>query len=307
MSLILLGLLLHSVDLDRVSQYLKQLPLWYFVAASALHAGILILATVRWWLLIPGGSLWRLLLIGFGSQHIAFLLPSSITTDAIRLYATKGDRGGIGRSLVVVFWDKVSGFAALLICLGVSTWFVKFPNFDINRDSQAYLALIANSVGLLMVCAVLTPFGPQILVGLAIRIVKIFPLLQRRLPNVIGSIRESSIDLSKMKLRIQLNLFLAFAYQMLVACGYLLIATVFNQHVTLPQAIWASSAMQVLMLVPLGIAGLGLKDVSLVAVLGLLGFSSEVALSASLAGYPVVVVFALGGWLISGLSAEQNR
>ena len=54
-----------------------------------------------------------------------------------------------------------------------------------------------------------------------------------------------------------------------------------------------------LVLLPIGIGGVGIKDVSFVSMMGILGIASEKVIAATLIGYPIVLLFVFVGWMIS--------
>lgn len=307
MSAGLLLLLLLTIDFKSVLMHISKLPVWFFVIAVLLNATILVVATIRWWLLLPGEKFRRLLRITFGSQHLAFLLPSSLTNDAIRLVTTRYDAGGVGHSLVVIAWDKVLGLIAIMVLMGPSTWYIIPDLGRFDKGTIAGLGYTVFFIGCLALTITFTKKGSKLIVLLMDWLFHIIPISFISTRNVISSMQTATMNVASMTKRKFWSFVLALLYQLLIASGYVLVASVFNQPMSWSQAIWASSAMQVIMMLPLGIAGIGLKDVSLLLVLTNFGFSPELAMAASLSSYPVVVIFAIAGWSITASTSWEPR
>ena len=65
--------------------------------------------------------------------------------------------------------------------------------------------------------------------------------------------------------------------------------------------------MQVIVLFPLSVGGIGLKDVSIVALLGLAGVNNTDALSSCLVGYPIILFLVLFGLLYKNIKFEYYK
>jgi glycosyltransferase 2 family protein len=78
-------------------------------------------------------------------------------------------------------------------------------------------------------------------------------------------------------------------------------------EVTAVDAFLFSYIVAMVQLVPLFFAGIGIRDVSAIAVLGLIGVSTEIALAASLVGLLLLVVSGLIGGFVQVLEEGTRR
>lgn len=303
-SVLLLAFVVYLIDFARVWATLNDLPWWYFVFAALFQTVLLLVVSLRWWIVSPGSSFARLTRVTFGSQHLMFLFPSSVTLDAVRLWSVRSDPSGIAGNIGAILSDKIAGLAAMLICFGISGLIADLPS-DLNLLLQQP-ALFSLAGGIIMVAVLMFDAGQQA-----------YKCMSRsHLGRAIASkIPSRIIDLSSKALlagsgisrtRMLVNVCAAILYQLLVICGYWLMALVFDFQMSISQMLFISSFMQIVMLFPVSVAGIGLKDVSLVYALGLFGVESSVAFSASISGYPISVAFAIFGWMLSSKNINQR-
>jgi uncharacterized protein (TIRG00374 family) len=304
-SILLLGGVFLSIDFGRVWLTLNQLPWWYFTLAVLFQLLVLLMIAVRWWVLSPNAKLTKLLHITFGSQHLMFLVPSSVTVDVVRVWSVRSEPSGTAGDFGAIVYDKVSGIVAIMMSFGISVLFAPLPA---NIYSYFHLPALCSLTGSLMIVVLLFSNASTLVHGYfsGSRIGK---ALVEKMPASVVKLLSSALvsGASISRLRLFVNLGCALMYQLLAILGFWLMALALNFHLSAGQMLFLSTLMQIVMLFPVSIAGIGLKDVSLVYALGLFGVESSVAFSASISGYPVSVAFALLGWMLSSTIVRKSK
>lgn len=296
-SVVLLVLVVLKVDATMLMQSIRSLPWWYMPVAAGMYALAQIVATIRWWLLSPGTSLGRLMYVTFSTQHLLFLIPSSLTTDVVRVVESRSSQEDSLSRMAGVIVDKVIGLSMLAVLFGVAVWLD--DTGIVSGAAQQLLAVSAIVFGLLPMVVINLQPSKTVVSKVVVFIYRITPSLIRARLSPVDDITRSLVKTVGYPSRTLYNTLLAVAGQVLSAATYLLFGLVFGFSVTLEQCLFISTAAQLFALLPIGIAGIGVRDASLVALLASIGVAPSVALAASVSGYPVMVAFAVGAWTMS--------
>ena len=303
-SVFMLGLVTYTVDFGRAWDMLVQLPLWYFFASILYQFLLLIIIAFRWWIIAPGASFTRLLEITVRAQFVVFLFPSSITVDAFRLWSLRSDSAGLVGNTAIIVVDKIAGMVAILIVFGLAGVCAALPN---AMQGLFYLPVVLSlSFGTLL-CAIIC-FIPMQQIYSSFTNTRLGKMIVTRLSNSVLAYSEATFSAIKgtSRKRVSASLAVALLYQAIMIVGYLLVSIVFDIRLTVSQMLFVSSLMQVVMFVPLSIAGIGIKDLSLVYLLVQFGVHSDIAYAATLSSYPVSLALALLGWLTAIVSSNRG-
>lgn len=149
LTVILLGLVLHSVGIRELLDTLKQAdPLFVFLAFCASLFQIWV-GVVKWHVLLKSrgfhlsfGYLFKLYLVGAFFNNF---LPSNVGGDVVRVYELGRRIGDATKALASVFVERFTGFIVLIIvsCLAFLT------NLTLVEDTALTLAMLASVVALL--------------------------------------------------------------------------------------------------------------------------------------------------------------
>jgi uncharacterized membrane protein YbhN (UPF0104 family) len=302
---LLLGFVFRSIDFAQVRTTIDQLPWWYFALVVLYRIVLLLVVALRWWIVSPEARFKRLLRVTFSSQHLILLVPSGVTADAVRIWSVRSDPSGIAGNIGAIVTDKIVGLAALLLCFGLSGLMADLPP-DLGPLLQMP-ALLSLSGGVTVFGVLYVNAGQRVhnyVLGS-----KLGKIIASKLPASIVDLSSRALlagsDISR--LRLIVNVCTAILYQLLIIYGYWLMSQVFSFQLSIGQMLFISSLVQIVMLFPVSIAGIGLKDVSLVYTLGLFGVEDSVALSASLSEYPVSIAFAVFSWTLSSMSLHKRE
>jgi uncharacterized membrane protein YbhN (UPF0104 family) len=87
-------------------------------------------------------------------------------------------------------------------------------------------------------------------------------------------------------------------FQIATALSYLIVNVVLDLNVSFADYVVCLTVLQFGSLLPLSVAGIGLKEVSFITLLGMLGVPSEKSYTAVLIGYPVTLLYATAGFVL---------
>ena len=284
----LIYLLIDSIDVRSVAQRIADASLTWFAAALLLFAFLVTAGVTRWWLILravtPGmnfPSATRLTLIGLFFNQT---LPSSIGGDALRVFYAWREGIEPGRAFNTVMLDRVAGLIVLVVMATAI-----LPVLETRLDDPLALA------------------GLRILIATgwvgAIGLFVFDNALTRRFERY--RIAAFALELSRDARRV--------ACRPMLALG--VIASAAFVHIVTVAILWcldramggaapytvyflAMIPTQLVVSIPITIAGWGLREKSLVILLGGLGIAAEHAASVSILYGIVLLVGGLPGGLI---------
>ncbi|MEN9281855.1 MAG: hypothetical protein RL594_790 [Bacteroidota bacterium] len=297
-SLALIFFVTQNINVKQLLIVVGSVPIWFWCASVLLMFLGQVIAAKRWHMLsdhVPFGQLLRLTLI---SNVYAFMIPSVFTADAARLVGVpKSDDGWTGATSRLVI-DKVIGIASLFV-LGLPALLVSTSD-QLRQLTTPSLILVS----LLMI--VFTMIRHQ-------RFHRLISTLEQAcarkggriwglLSKVVGVALDTRLNLPNRVLLV--NGLLALSFQLIMVIMLALGAHVCAISVQIQDLIVLSAATQLAFFIPVGVGGIGVKDVTQVALLVTFGVSQQSAVTMVSLGYPVLLSMVLVGGL---LVAQENK
>jgi hypothetical protein len=274
------------MDLAHAAQVLDRFSLPPFVAAlAAWLAATVPVNAMRWGLILgkpaPGaGSLMKLLLVGLFFNQV---LPTGIGGDAVRAWRCTKLGIGLGAAVRSVFLDRVSGYAVMVViyAMGLPVLFRSFP--DVREHIALIAILTAALIGLLALC-----------------LIDRLPIARRPVLSNLADLSQEARRLLADPVRCLCVLGLSVITIGLTVLGCLWTGN--SVGVSLPFGTWllVLPPLTFFQLLPISLAGWGVREVSLVAILAGFGVPAEAALATSvLMGLSLIVIGLPGGliWL----------
>ena len=295
LGLILLGVLLTRLDLPQVYLTLRKANLPLMAIALFTIVPLILVKTIRWQVILRSQKiyfqLWPAFLAYFGSLFIGFLTPGRLGEFIKAIHVSREGQVSPARAFSSVLADRLFDLYALLFVGGM-----------------ALLTLTAGKTGIGVV------LGAMALITVPITLFlneTTFGWLQRggskwggpvaqRLFGSTGwlqEIREGLRQLTFVKLIITIGL-TALAYLIFFGQGYLL-ALALELPVGFGPVSYAIALGSLVTLLPISISGLGTREAAMIAYLGTVGVTAEVALSFSLL---VSLIFYIGGGLMGAIA-----
>lgn len=283
----LLGAFLWRTPLEQVWRHLHHLDILSLSAATILSLLGWWLSGMRLWCLLPELPVRTVVRSTFAAIFYSTILPGQIVGDVVKAHQLGRQSARTGHAEAATLIDRVLALLALL-CIGtVAAWFV--PAVPIAL--RLLLAAGALAIAFGGIIAGSAPFQHLVLEH----------LLPEREGRIRSFMRHFSIALHeclRQPLRMLLSFALALLFHALCIATQVLLGHAL--HIGLTWVAWAVvyAAVSLLVLVPISIAGIGLRESGYVGMLALFGVSASAALSLSF----TMFAFTLLGAAIGGLT-----
>lgn len=277
-SLGLLAVIGHSVDISTVAALLLDLPLWAGLAAVAGMAGVTLASALRWWLILgaidtplPLGRAAALMFIG---SFFTQVLPTSVGGDAVRVWQATREGLPLRRAFIGVTLERISGLIAVVLMV---TWGVLWLG-NVIEPMALRLLLLASLPALLAGLALLCLLDrlPAALAGRLRRL----PLLGTLLDLLAAMAVDSRRVLLSGPMSLNL-LLLSAAAQIFSVLTVLALAQGFGLALTWAEALAVVPAIILITFIPLSFAGWGVREGASVVLLGFVGVGADHALAIS--------------------------
>lgn len=286
----LTALLFVRLDMSSAWESIKVVPLWYFPTALSVLILSLFVSSWKWVQLYRDQSLMKTFFISMVANFYAVVMPSSISGDAARLVIAGRGTGRLPETFATVLLDKLIGvFCVVSLTTSASVLHVneKLRQFWLPSITILVLIVIALLITTTSWTATLGRLGHKS-IGLGT-----FRIGAAELIRVQNELQKSW----KKPQRIIASVILGFSFQALIALFYTTAGIAVELDLTFADYVIASGVAQIAILLPLSIAGIGVKDVALVGIIVLLGGSYERAVLVSIISYPVIATIAVCGLL----------
>jgi uncharacterized protein (TIRG00374 family) len=284
---VLLGLVASRVDWAAAVERLSAGSWGWFAAAVVSLFASQLIAALRWRLLLEGAGLDRLLLSVVRAYLIGVFannfLPTAFGGDFARAWLLARPGPALVRALLSVFVDRFVAFW----CLVALAW-LTLPANPTSVPGSLATALLGVTVGGLAASALMLWFALRGGRSLA-----------RRLPErILGWARETRETLrlyGGQPRMLAVVALLGLAFQVLTVLALWMVARAIDVHVSLSLLAVVVPLVLVITLVPISIAGFGVREGGMVLLLGAAGYSATEATLLSLMGVVALVVASLPG------------
>lgn len=297
-SVTLIGLVLAQSGLGAVTSALAALPAWSIAAALACMLGQIPLAGWRWWRIcrglghdLPLGAVQRAFAVGIFFNQV---LPSSVGGDVVRVWLLRRHGLNVGEAGLAVLIDRLSGLAALAaIALGGLAWLPALAG------SEAMIPSLAAGLAAIPAAFVLLALLAPRLTALAARTRAVaFPAaLAMGIRRLTVSPRDRWPVLAASLAMHGMTVVAAWV----LARGMGLPIALIDLGVVMPPVL-------LLTILPVSVAGWGIREGGLVVGLGAFGIASGDALALGLAlGLGTLITGLPGGILLALRPGPDGR
>lgn len=281
---LLLALFLWRTPLDQIWLHLQQLDALSLSAALILSFVAWWLSAVRLWSLLPEYRLAELVRATFIALFYATVLPGQIAGDVVKAYrlGRTGTRTGHAEAATLI--DRILAILAMF-CIGA---------ISAVSSASAPVALriffVCGAAGILL--------GGLIVSGTFFRHVvleRLLPPGTNRIRNFVRHFAIALHDCLRHPARMATALVLALLFHALCIVIQMLLGRAL--HLPLDWADWAVvyAGVTLLVLLPISVAGIGLRESGYVGMLALFGAGSAAALSLSFTMFALTLAGAVVG------------
>lgn len=298
----LLALLFSRTDLQAIGTLFRSLHISIFFGSIFLYLLAQLLSTVRWRCLLRAEKIhipfWRLILLYFEGMFFNLMLPTAIGGDLVRGYQVSRLTERREASLASILVERLSGFAALAIiaCIAI------IPAYTYLNDPLLIWLTAGSAAGMIVLIASLLSDRLQAL---------FFRLLHSvglgRFHDAVHRLYEAVQRYWIHRSALLQALGLSLVLQSLVITIFYLISRALNLPVPFRYFFLFVPLISVISMLPISIAGLGLREGSAVYLFTKVGMDAAGALSLSLLWFAVTALCSSLGGIVFLVGHSQHQ
>lgn len=283
-SAISLYIIFSKTDSGQILSILNNINILYFLAAALLYIFSQFIASIRWKLFLPERfRIKKLFLLYMIGAFFSSFLPGIIGGDVVKAYYLNKDSKNISLTLASIFMDRYMGYVSLMT-IGI----LSFP-FALHYFSESVYRWILPIMFAVFVIGSILFFGLQL--GKRFRVVskfyEYFSALKTRKDVIIKSF------------------LISFLVHFINFSKVILLSFAIGEDIPLLVFFFFLPIVITITSLPISIAGLGVREGSVVVLLGLIGVKPEAATALALAWFFSTVVGSLPG-LIAYIKHADN-
>ena len=267
-SISLLTFLLVNIDWDTVLINLRNANIFLLVIASSLNIIERFELTFKWNLLIRVRSIivtfGRLFWINSIGSFLGLFLPSSLGTDVVRGYYLMKNNSEKSVSISSVFVDRVLGMFSLLLLGVVSVFFAGDLITEFNIRSYIIVFFVLTVI-------IFYLFQKDEAVNYLQKILK--SIRHKKLVENVIKLHNSILEYKKYPKILWLSFFITLLVQVTRVLTYYFIALAFHINVPIVYFFLFVPIIMLIIMVPISIGGLGVREGTFVAFFTLVGMS----------------------------------
>lgn len=291
-SILLLGLLLTITDFSQVLVQLSLIPPRYVVTALLLFLLSILISTFKWRLSLPDTRYLALLRCHL-SSFFFFLLPTgTLGAEASKLTVSVTERIRLSIVAASITLDKLTGLTALALVGAVAGFLGEHP---LAKVAAAALAITAAAI---VTVVLIARSGRHLSPALA--------KLGRPGWNA-AALVDSVADLGSRPGLIWQNLAVGVIAQAIVIAIYACLANGLGIGYPLPEFVVCVVVANLAAVLPVSLAGIGVREVGLVALLAQLGIDAEAATALALSVFSIFLVGSMAGFINQLIPAKQAQ
>lgn len=288
----LLYILLYKTDFRLILLNISHISYFTILIILLLVFTSYFLLAVKWSVYLKQYRIIDLFKINMIGTYYSTVLPGQLTGElakVLKLGKGKSDAEQIAASVLV---DKITGMISLLI-VGITGALLSSREFSISL-SLTFFAVLVLAVSFL-ICLRIKVFY-SFLISLSDKLTNKFPRLNSFVTRVIRMMEEWKLYSGKIRL-LTLNTLIGLVTHSIAVLINFLLAQDFGMNIPYWDWCWIYAITSIVLLVPITIAGIGLRDGSLITLIALLGFGREQAMAMSFSALAFVILFAIIGFV----------
>ena len=291
-SLGLIVLLLWHANLNKAVDSLARLDIGWFLLAVLIKGTGILAGVIRWQILLIAQNL-RLRFTNLGGAYLigrffGSFLPSTIGLDVYRTYFSSVRTRKVARCVAVTAVEKVIGlFALSLLAL------LAIP-FGVRLLHERTLWILG-----LAMCA---PIGLSSMIllwpGLFLRIAEWFRQRNTKLSNSLGRLSEAVGRFGQQRIKLAQAVLLGLVVHGGTSAMYVATARAVGVDIPAYEILFIGPLMIAATLVPISIAGIGVRETTYVYFLSKVGVPTELAILLGFLGFLAGEIYSLAGGIV---------
>lgn len=288
-ALVFVWYLVEKVDLKLLWENIRNYSFSIFIAAFLLMIFDGLVSAVSLHALYRNESIFQLFVITIKSCFYAFIMPGQLFGESSKVFLISSDKGKLSKKMAAVLIDKVLNMVALF---WLGTVGILLSPSIINKGLQFFFEAATIGVTIFLLIGKSHFFCRNIekLIG-KIKINKLHEMTTKNFKIWM----EYACDTRA----ITVSLLCGILYHLIINCIYSLLAIGMPMEVSFWDFCWINGMLTLILLFPISFGGLGIREVSIVGMLRLIGINDEMAFSFSILILLMQILrAAIGGLLI---------
>lgn len=294
-TVLLLYLFIRRTDLSSIVAVLSRLSSGLIVALALLNIVGVFISAYKWRMLLPEAKFSDLAVACFASYYFALLLPGQVAQEAAKAYyLSRGQSPKMHLIAASVVVDKIVSIIGLLVVGGIGLAFseTRLP------QSLTWLFVVSGLMAILSLFSLRAAWVYSRACRFLARLRVLLPR-QERILNGFGGLFEAWHVYSRNLPLLTSNILVAVVYQFVAILFFYLLSRGLQLHIGFFDWSWIVGALTLALFLPLTIGGLGVREGTLIGILGIYGYGSETAIAVSLTAFSFVIMLAIIGAVLS--------
>lgn len=296
-SLLLMAFLFTKINLGDFLHTVHDIRPLYLIIGTAVFILSFYINALKWKSLLPEKKILYLFNLNMISGFYSLILPGQVAGEAAKIVFMRRYDKNLERITASVLVDKISGFIGIII-VGIAGCL--FSTRSVGLITWMLVALMVLLIFFLLVFKI----DPVYLI-----VAKWLDLAARKLKflNKIKGFITSWREYSKDNRALTLNILLGVLYQIVGVLLYFILSKTIDINVSVMDFSWIFSVLSLALFLPISISGIGVREGTLVGLLGLYGVPSEKALALSMIIFLTNIIRGLIGGVINLYYMVQQK
>ena len=283
-SLLVLFYLFNQIDTKQLFENVKKLNLIEFLFPVVLYIFAHLLNAVKLKIIIKDRSLVEITRFTFISLFYGTALPGQIFGDVIKAYNLIRPNDNVGEIISIVFFDKMTGLFSLTI--------LTILGLLLMPEEISYIFIPLTLVFLFLITPIV--FFPNIL----------FRFVERVFVNI--RINKKFLYSRNLFLKdILVSIILGFCFQIVSVIILINLGHSLGIEISIFCWFFITGLLSIVLILPLSLAGIGIREITLITLLGVLGISSLKAFILSILLLFLTLIGALIGFILNLLNYKN--
>jgi uncharacterized protein (TIRG00374 family) len=296
----LLGWFLWQTDLTQVLKALSSIPLHVFVLVTCIYFFALFVTTLKWKLLLQNYAMGQLFSLTLIAVYYSLILPGQLAGEAVKTYKLgkgKKDAEQIAASVII---DRITGLIGLMLVAIVG---LIWSNKNMAKDLALWFGIcISFSAATLYMFNF--HFFEQTIRKILFTLKKSFRITIKLVDQCLRFI-DAWVQYLKKPLVLLKSLSIGVFFQLICVSITLILAKAIGINIFYYDWCWVFGVISIVVLLPVTIGGVGLREGGFVLLLGYFGVQNDKALALSLSIFGLQITGALIGGAIDLLIAKK--
>jgi hypothetical protein len=289
-AVVLLGWFLYRSDIGKVVQTLASLSVLTCFLSTLLIITAVYVNSIKWSFILPEHPLPKLFQLNLIGQYYSIVLPGQLGGEAAKAYLLGKGQRDAERVLASILLDKITGVLALFLIGVIGLVFTT----EVLPAGLVWILLLGIAVGVVA----LFSFRSGVLYRWVSKSIGDLRRKKNKLEGLLGKISRLVDEwhlYSKRPTLLFTSILIGAFYQIIGVLINMLLSGEVGIHLGFLDWCWIQAIMSLVLLLPITVGGLGVREGSLVGILGWIGITSERALAFSLSLSGLVIIMAVIG------------